>query len=80
MRALVEESWARAGVASAAFRTVILWNDGAPKISWEPKLEPEEEAKRIYTIYGRESLTDASGWTTPTNATHRFFNVSVEIP
>lgn len=51
-----------------------------PEISWEPKLEPEEAAKRTYTIYGRESLTDASGWTTPTNATHRFFNVSVEIP
>ncbi|MBP5545021.1 MAG: hypothetical protein ILM98_13170 [Kiritimatiellae bacterium] len=66
--------------AAAAFHTVISCNDEMPEISWEPKLEPEEAAKRTYTIYGRESLTDASGWTTPTNATHRFFNVSVEIP
>jgi len=57
-----------------------LWNDGAPEISWEPKLTHEEEAKRTYTIYGRESLTDAAGWITPTNATHRFFKVSVEMP
>ena len=61
------------------FRAVISWKDGAPEISWEPKLTPEEEAKRTYTIYGRESLTDLDGWITPTNAMHRFFKVSVEM-
>ena len=34
---------------------------------------------RNYTIWGKESLTDAA-WHFPTNAADRFFKVSVEMP
>ncbi len=60
------------------FRTVISISDGKPQISWEPRLSAEEEAKRTYTIYGCESLTDGS-WG-PTNAASRFFRVKVAMP
>ena len=65
--------------AADVFRTVIWMTDGKPQISWEPRLSTEEEAKRTYTIYGRESLTDGE-WTTPTNAASRFFRVKVTMP
>ena len=61
------------------FRTVIsIGADGEPVVGWEPKLSAEEEAKRTYTIYGRESLTDGD-WG-PTNAASRFFRVKVSMP
>ena len=65
--------------ATDVFRTVIsIGADGAPVIGWEPKLSAAEEAKRTYTIYGRESLTDGD-WG-PTNAASRFFRVKVSMP
>ena len=60
------------------FRTIISFPGERPTISWEPRLAPEEEAKRTYTIYGRESLAEG-GWTTTTNAASRFFKVGVEM-
>ena len=65
--------------ATDIFRTVISMENGRPQISWEPRLSEEEEAKRTYTIYGRESLTDGE-WMTPTNAASRFFHVKVTLP
>ena len=65
--------------ATDIFRAVISMDGGKPLISWEPRLNAEEEAKRTYTIYGRESLTDGE-WTTPTNAASRFFKVRVTMP
>ena len=65
--------------AADLFRTVISMEGGKPQISWEPKLSADEEAKRTYTIEGRESLTDGE-WTTPTNAASRFFKVKVTMP
>ncbi len=59
-------------------RTIISFSGERPTISWEPRLAPEEKAKRVYTIYGRESLTDG-GWATPTNVASRFFKVGVEM-
>ncbi len=64
--------------ATEKFRTVISWENGAPVIGWQPKLSAEEETKRTYTIFGREAL-GVGGWTTPTNALHRFFKVGVEM-
>ena len=61
------------------FRAVIWMENGKPVISWEPRLSAEEEARRTYTIYGRESLTGGE-WTTPTNAASRFFKVKVTMP
>ena len=51
--------------------------NGAPRISWMPRLSAEEEAKRVYTVIGRESL-EAGAWG-PTNAASRFFKVKVEM-
>ena len=65
--------------AADLFRTVISISDGKPQISWEPRLSADEESKRTYTIYGRESLTDGE-WTTPTNAASHFFKVRVTLP
>ena len=65
--------------AADIFRTVIWMENSKPQISWEPRLSAEDEAKRTYTIYGRESLTDGE-WTTPTNAASRFFKVKVTLP
>ena len=65
--------------ATDLFRTVISISDGKPQISWEPRLSAEEETRRTYTIYGRESLTGGE-WTTPTNAASRFFKVKVTLP
>ena len=64
--------------ATETFRTVISCENGSPVIGWQPKLSAEEEAKRTYTVFGRERL-DIGGWTTPTNTLHRFFKVGVEM-
>lgn len=40
------------------FRTIISMKNGEPVIGWEPRLAPEKEAKRTYTIEGRSSLTE----------------------
>lgn len=63
---------------NSIFHTVISIQDGNPQISWEPKLNADEEAKRTYTVEGRESL--ASGSWGPTNAASRFFRVNVSLP
>lgn len=60
------------------FRTVISIKDGVPVIDWEPKLSAAEEAKRTYTIFGRESL-GVGDWGL-TNAASGFFRVKVEMP
>ena len=53
--------------------------DGAPIIGWEPDLnEGGTRHERVYTIEGRESLTEGS-WG-PTNAASRFFRVKVSMP
>ncbi len=66
--------------ATDLFRTVIsIGADGAPEISWEPDLnEGGTKQERVYTVEGRESLTDGD-WG-PTNAASRFFRVKVGIP
>ena len=64
--------------ASCVLRTIISFVDGQPRISWKPRIEADKEAKRVYTIYGREKVEEG-GWTTPTNALHRFFRVGVEM-
>ncbi len=64
--------------ATAAFRAIILWNGGAPVITWEPDLnEGGTRHERVHTVEGRESLT-AGSWG-PTNASSRFFRVKVEL-
>ena len=64
--------------ASELLRTIISFADGAPVIGWEPRLSAAEEAKRTYTVEGKEKLTDAE-WA-PTNSASRFFRVKVTMP
>lgn len=65
--------------ATDVFRTVILLENGAPVISWDPDLnEVGTKHERIYTIEGRESLKQ--GFWGPTNAASRFFRVKVALP
>ena len=52
--------------------------DSQPIVSWEPDLnEGGTKHERIYTVEGRESLTQGS-WG-PTNANSHFFRVKVEL-
>lgn len=62
-----------------ALRAVIAVTNEVPYISWTPKLPPEEEALRTYTILGKADLATDVDWLSPTNATHRFFKVKVEM-
>ena len=52
--------------------------DGVPQVTWAPNLNTNGVV-RSYTIWGKESLTDAA-WHSPTNAADRFFKVAVEMP
>ncbi len=53
--------------------------DGEPIVGWEPDLnEGGTKHERVYTVEGRESLTDGD-WG-PTNAASRFFRVKVSMP
>jgi len=64
--------------ANDVLRAVIAIDDsGAPRISWEPRLPAAEEAKRVYTVLGRDIL-ESSEWG-PTNAECRFFKVKVKM-
>ncbi len=64
--------------ATDVFRAIISWKDGAPVITWEPDLnEGGTKHERVYTVEGRESLTQGS-WG-PTNANSHFFRVKVEL-
>ncbi len=66
---------------AAAFRAVITMEAGEPIISWAPRLTAEEEAKRTYTVYGREDLLEGA-WTPVTGDNRsrmRFFRVTVEM-
>ena len=61
--------------AASKFTIELVMTNGVPVVSWLPDLGEE----RHYTVYGKESLGDAY-WMTPTNSTHRFFKVTVEMP
>ena len=51
---------------------------GVPQVTWSPDLNTNGVV-RSYTIWGKESLTDAA-WYSPTNAADRFFKVTAETP
>ena len=51
---------------------------GVPQVTWSPNLNMNG-IESIYTIWGKESLTDAA-WHSPTNAADRLFKVSVGMP
>jgi hypothetical protein len=65
--------------ATQVFRTVISWEDGEARISWEPDLnDGGAKSERVYTVEGKEALTD--DYWTPTNSASRFIHVKVALP
>ena len=64
--------------SESEFTAGIEFVDDVPQVTWSPNLNTNG-TERIYTIWGKESLTDAA-WHSPTNAADRFFKVSVEMP
>ena len=57
----------------------ITMSNDVPYITWSPNLNTNGEV-RVYKVWGKARLDDADEqWTYPTNGTHRFFKVSVEM-
>ncbi len=59
-------------------RAMISLEDGVPFVSWTPDLNTNGEI-RVYRVFGKKQLTDPI-WMYPTNSSHRFFKVKVEMP
>lgn len=62
--------------ATNEFVSTLEMQDGRPVVKWIPDLK----SSRKYTIWGKSALVGTEEWATPTNALHRFFKVSVEMP
>ena len=52
---------------------------GVPQIIRLPNLNTNG-IERSYTVWVKANLTDGADWEYPTNAAHRFFKVTVELP
>ena len=63
---------------NSEFTAFIAITNDMPYITWPPNLNANGVVRK-YTILGKESLTDPADWA-PTNSTHRFFKVKVEMP
>ena len=51
-----------------------------PIVTWEPNLNDDGVERRLYKVYGSESLENGGEWQYLTNSLHRFFKVTVEMP
>ena len=51
-----------------------------PLVTWDPNLNEDGVARRLYKVYGSETLENGGEWQYPTNSLHRFFKVTVEMP
>lgn len=66
---------------TSRFTAKIEMKDGAPIVTWEPDLnEDGTKSKRLYKVYGSETLDGGGDWQYPTNSLHHFFKVTVEMP
>lgn len=61
---------------SRFYADIAVEND-VPIVSWFPDLN-SNGVTRVYKVWGKESL-DEIRWTYPTNSSHRFFKVSLEM-
>ena len=66
------------------FRAIISVHENEVSISWAPRLSAEEEAKRIYTIYGKSDLLATEDDWTPLMLNedllqYHFFKVGVRM-
>lgn len=61
------------------FTASIVFSNNAPVVTWSPNLNTNG-AVRVYKVWGKARIDDADeAWAFPTNATHRFFKVTVEM-
>ena len=57
----------------------ISMTNNVPVVTWSPNLNTNG-AVRVYKVWGKARIDDADeAWAFPTNATHRFFKVTVEM-
>lgn len=67
--------------SDSVFSALIDMSSGAARVWWTPDLnEGGTKQIRKYKIWGVDSLAGESEWEYPTNSTHRFFKVTVEMP
>ena len=60
------------------FAAIISLTNGMPYVTWSPNLNTNGII-RNYTVLGKANLADMADWA-PTNSTHKFFKVKVEMP
>lgn len=67
----------------SVFKATVSIVDGKPVVDWDPKLTPEEAAKRTYTVYGCSELGgkwyNADEASAEVKSQLRFFKVGVEM-
>ena len=66
--------------ANSQLKAMIEMRGETPLVTWEPNLNDDGVARRLYKVYGSETLENGGEWQYPTNALHRFFKVTVEMP
>ncbi|MBQ3343644.1 MAG: hypothetical protein IJG84_17215, partial [Kiritimatiellae bacterium] len=49
-----------------------------PIVTWDPNLNEDGVERRLYKVYGSETLENGGEWQYPTNSLHRFFKALVE--
>ena len=64
---------------TASFTARIEMQGETPIVTWEPDLNTNGVI-RTYKVHGSETLENGGSWQYPTNALHRFFKVTVEMP
>ena len=64
-----------------AFRATVTVSGGTPVVSWTPVLPAAEAAKRIYTVFGRQSLLTGDWEEAPSGqeSNYNFFKVRVRM-
>ena len=67
-------------ISTDQLKANITMTNNVPYITWTPNLNTNGEV-RVYKVWGKARLEDTDeAWICPTNNTHRFFKVSVEMP
>ena len=66
--------------ANSQLKAMIEMRGETPLVTWEPNLNDDGVARRLYKVYGSETLENGGEWQYPTNSLHRFFKVTVEMP
>ena len=66
--------------ANSQLKAMIEMRGNTPCVTWGPNLNEDGVARRLYKVYGSETLENGGEWQYPTNSLHRFFKVTVEMP